>query len=104
MFSGISDKQGANKKEVKNSAFKALMEEFLEKGADFDQVKASMKKSAIKCFVKESYPKFLISDGTFFISAYITKEAYDNFKKETEVKESGIKKITDLSNKVIVLS
>jgi hypothetical protein len=35
----------------------------------------------IKCFVKESKTNFLVTDGLFFLTAYFTKQALDQFKK-----------------------
>ena len=48
-------------------------------GGDFGKVGANMKKP-IKCFVKESYPHFLVTDEYFFVPAYFTKEAVNEFK------------------------
>jgi hypothetical protein len=43
---------------------------------------AAKYRSAIKCFVKESSPNFLITDGVFFISGHFTKEALEKFSKK----------------------
>lgn len=48
-------------------------------------MKEAMKKSSIKCFVKESYPNLLITDGNYFMTAYITKEAYDQFRDASKL-------------------
>ena len=48
-------------------------------GGDFGKVGANLKKP-IKCFVKESYPHFLVTDEYFFVPAYFTKEAVSEFK------------------------
>jgi len=55
-------------------------------------------KKPIKCYVKESYPHFLVTDGYVFVPAYFTKAAVDEFHKAY----SNIN-ITDLEQKVIVL-
>jgi len=36
--------------------------------------------SPIKCFVKESKPNFLITDGIFFINGTFTKTALESYK------------------------
>jgi hypothetical protein len=48
-------------------------------GGDFSKVKEGLKKP-IKCYVKESFPHFLVSDGYFFVPAYFTKDAINEFK------------------------
>ena len=80
------------------SAFKALFTEMVSNNGNFDKVQAQYKK-AIKCFVKESFPHFLISDGYFFVPAHFTKEAVKEYKE----KSGGIP-IVDLADKVIVLN
>ena len=67
-------------------------------GGDFSKVGANLKKP-IKCFVKESFPYFLVTDEYFFIPAYFTKEAVAEHKS----KNANIH-ITDLAEKVIVLN
>ena len=47
----------------------------------------------LKCYVKESYPYFLITDGFFYVQAYFTKEALDEFRAKfggTGVKISAL--------------
>ena len=80
------------------SAFKQLFTEMFNQGGDFSKVGANLKKP-IKCFVKESYPYFLVTDEYFFVQAYFTKEAVSEFKQ----KHSNVA-IVDLSEKVIVLN
>lgn len=74
------------KKDKSMSAFKTLIVNMLAAQGDFSQISESIRKSSIKCYVKETYPKFLISDGSYFISAYFTKDCLskfeDNAKKE----------------------
>lgn len=55
---------------------------FLLAGGDMSKVPAKYR-SAIKCFVKESKPNFLITDGVFFIAGHFTKEALDKFKAKS---------------------
>jgi hypothetical protein len=65
---------------------------------DFSKLPSKFKKP-IKCYVKESFPHFLISDGYFYIPAYFTKEAIREFKD----KISDIH-VVDLQGKVVVLN
>ena len=54
------------------SAFKQLYAEMFNQGGDFNKVNKDLKKN-IKCYVKESFPHFLVSDGFFYVNAYFTK-------------------------------
>jgi hypothetical protein len=56
-------------------------------------------KKPIKCYVKESFPHFLVSDGYFFVPVYFTKEAVSEYKS----KFSNVH-ITDLQERVIILN
>ncbi len=80
------------------SAFKTLLVEMLGHEGVFEKINAKMRNNCIKCFVKETTPHFLISDGSFFIRACFTEEAYSLFKE----KYPGIN-ITDLKDKIIVI-
>lgn len=57
---------------------------------------ASLKTSGLKLYVKESFPHFLVTDGFFYVSAYFTKKAVDEFHS----KFSNLN-ITDLRTKVV---
>lgn len=80
------------------SAFKQLFSDLFNQGGDFGKVSKDLKKP-IKCYVKESFPHFLVSDGYFFVPVYFTKEAVSEFKS----KFSNVH-IVDLEGKVIVLN
>jgi hypothetical protein len=80
------------------SAFKQLFTEMINQNGDFNKIKAGLK-NPIKCYVKESYPYFLVTDGYFFVPAYFTKEAVNEFHS----KFSNVN-IVDLHDKVIVLN
>jgi len=67
-------------------------------GCDFAKVNNNFKKP-IKCYVKESFPHFLVSDGFFFVPAYFTSDAIKQFKAKF-----GNVLVTDLKEKVIVLN
>ena len=66
-------------------------------GGDFSKVSKDLKKP-LKCYVKESYPYFLVTDGYFFVQLYFTKEAVNEFKQ----KFSNVN-ITDLHDRVILI-
>ena len=76
MFSAPPNKVISAKINYKHSAFKTLIFELLSKDGDFSKISQQIRGSKIKCWVKETYPKFLISDGFFFMSGYFTKESY----------------------------
>jgi len=76
------------------SAFKKLYSSMIQNGGDFSKV--SFKGKNLKCFVKESFPYFLVTDNHFFVPAYLTKKALDDFKS----KNSGVN-VTDLKSKVV---
>jgi hypothetical protein len=70
-------------------------------GGNLSAVQNSFKDSTgkvkkIKCFVKEAFPHFLVTDNHFYIPCYFTKGAVDDFKS----KHSGVN-ITDLKSKVV---
>lgn len=39
-------------------------------------------KKPLKCYVKEAYPYFLVTDGYFYVQAYFTKEAINEFRSK----------------------
>lgn len=81
-----------------DSAFKILITEMLQHNGDFKGIKEAIKKP-LKCYVKEAYPYFLVSDGYFFLQCHFTKEAVNEFHKSY-----GNVKIVDLTDKVVVLN
>jgi hypothetical protein len=86
-----------SKVQQQQSAFKQLFSEMLHQGGEFAKVGKELKKP-LKCYVKESYPYFLVTDGYFFVQCYFTKEALAEFKS----KFANVN-ITDLHDRVIVL-
>nr|AAG35196.1 telomere-binding protein beta subunit [Oxytricha trifallax] len=80
------------------SAFKQLYTELFNNGGDFGKVSNNLKKP-LKCYVKESYPHFLVTDGYFFVTPYFTKEAVTEFHS----KFPNVN-IVDLHDKVIVIN
>lgn len=74
-----------------SSALKSLYSDMIKSGGT-----ASLKTSGLKLYVKESFPHFLVTDGFFYVSAYFTKKAVDEFHN----KFSNLN-ITDLRTKVV---
>lgn len=56
-------------------------------------------KKQIKCYVKESFPHFLVTDGYFYVPCYFTKKAVDDFKTRCPTIN-----ITELKRNVIVIT
>jgi len=85
-----------------HSAFKQLYSEMFKNGGDFNKLSNSMPKvtkQQIKCYVKESFPHFLVTDNYFYVACYFTKKAVEEFKS----KYSNMN-ITDLKSKVILIT
>ena len=81
------------------SAFKTLFTEIVNAGGDFSKLNKDISKQSLKVFVKETAPYFLVSDSFFYVPAYFTQGALDDFsKKFPSVKPS------DLTEKVILIS
>lgn len=76
------------------SAFKQLYADMFRHGGD-----SSIPKKTIKCYVKESFPHFLVTDGFFYVACYFTKKAIDEFHS----KFNNLN-ITDLKTRVITIS
>ena len=81
-----------------DSAFKLLYTEMFNQGGNFHAVKEALKKP-IKCYVKESFPHFLISDGYFYVNCYFTNDAEKEFRNKFSNQN-----MVDLHDKVIVLN
>ena len=79
------------------SAIKQLYTEMIQAGGDFSKVPKSFHKQ-LKCFVKEAFPHFLVSDAFFYVPCYFTKKAVEQFKS----KYSNLN-ITDLKSEVIII-
>jgi hypothetical protein len=76
------------------SAFKQLYSEMIKNGGDWNAPKKT-----IKCYVKESFPHFLVTDGYFYVACYFTKKAVDEFRSRY-----ASMNITDLRSRVITIS
>jgi len=80
-----------------DSAFKLLYSEVFKNRGDVAKVLSKMH-NQIKCYVKESFPYFLVADNYFYIPCYFTKKAVDQFKAKTPNVN-----ITDLRREVILI-
>lgn len=80
------------------SAFKTLFTDMVRTG-DYKNLSKDLTKQMLKVFVKETHPYFLVSDSYFFVPAYFTKAALEDFEK----KFPNVK-VQDLSEKVILIS
>ena len=81
------------------SAFKQLVTSMFQYGGDFSKFSSAQRSQAIKCYVKESFPYFLVSDNYHYVAVYFTKKAIDDFK----AKNSNVN-ITDLKTRVITIT
>lgn len=81
------------------SAFKTLFTDAILAGGDPAKFDKNLQKQLLKVFVKETQPYFLVSDSFFYVPAYFTKAALDEFgKKFPSVK------VQDLTEKVIMIT
>ena len=64
-------------------------------GGDASKVDALKKQTKILCFVKESFPYFMVSDEYFYIPVYFTSKAINDFRAKNSVN------ITDLRGSCI---
>jgi len=81
------------------SAFKKLFTDMINADGDASKLNKDLSKQSIKVFVKETSPYFLVSDSFFYVPAYFTQAALDEYKK----KFSNVE-LTDLNEKVILIS
>ena len=79
------------------SSFKYLYSTVFKNGGDLSKIPDKVRKTPIKCYVKESHPYFLVTDDYFYVPCYFTKKAVDKFKSGSNAN------ITDLRSKVITI-
>jgi len=78
------------KKTGHNADFKKTALAFLENNGEWSKVPKDLKKS-FACQVYLDNPQFIVSDETHFIGAYLTKSAFDQYRKaykSTKLSES----------------
>ncbi|TNV77912.1 hypothetical protein FGO68_gene15921 [Halteria grandinella] len=102
MFASVPAAKPATAKKTAppKSAFKTLIFELLENKGDFSKLSQSIRKSSLKCQVNQAFPKFLVSDGTYFLSAYFTKDCIRKCHAEKDRKVN----ITDLQGGLISIN
>lgn len=81
------------------SSFKYLYSLVFKSGGDLSKIPEKVKKTPLKCFVKESSPYFLVTDDFFYIPCYFTKKAIDQFKAQ-----NANVNVTDLRSRVILIN
>lgn len=57
------------------SAFQILLSSLLSSNGNMTDMPKKFK-GALRCSVKETSPNFLITDGSYFVSAYFTEQSY----------------------------
>lgn len=82
-----------------SSAFKTLFTDMVNAGGDPSKQNKDLTRQLLKVFVKETSPYFLVSDSFFYVPAYFTQAALDEFQK----KFSSVK-LHDLQEKVILIT
>lgn len=56
-------------------------------------------RSPLRCSVKETQPHFLLTDGSFFISAYFTAQSYKQFREK-----NNDLRVIDLKDVMVVVN
>ena len=77
---------------AKLSAFQILIQNILAVDGQFDKMPKKFR-GPLRCSIKETNPNFILTDGSYFISAYFTPESYKQFRKAN----SSIR-VTDLQD------
>ena len=81
------------------SAFKTLYTQMIENGGDYDSLPKDILKKDLQVFVKETRPYFLVSDSFFYVPAYFTQGALNDYNSKFPSMN-----ILDLEGKVIVIT
>lgn len=81
------------------SAFKQLFTEMIRAGGDESKVDKDLRRQMLKVYVKETHPHFLVSDSFFYVPAYFSQAAANEFKN----KHSNVN-ASDLEGKVILIT
>ena len=80
-----SDKSTCLELTSKYSAFKMMLMNFLSAGGDPLKVDKKFNKT-LRVGVKDVFPQFVLTDGQFNLSGYITREAYEDYKSNPKNK------------------
>jgi hypothetical protein len=82
-----------------SSAFKTLFTDLINHNGDSSKLSKDLSKQMLKVFVKETSPYFLISDSYFYVPAYFTQAALDDFQKKFPTTS-----FSDLNQRVILIT
>lgn len=81
------------------SAFKTLYTHMIQNEGNYSALPQALLKKDLQVFVKETKPYFLVSDSFFYVPAYFTQPAINEYNS----KFPNVK-VADLGNKVIVIT
>ena len=81
------------------SAFKTLFTQMIENGGDYDSLPKDILKKDFQVFVKETRPYFLVSDSFFYVPAYFTQAALNDYNSKFPQVN-----VLDLEHRVIVIT
>merc|ERR1711990_1098151 len=81
------------------SAFKTLFTAMVQNHGNYNALPAGLLKEDLQVFVKESRPYFLVSDSFFYVPAYFTQAALNEYNSKFSSTN-----ILDLETKVIVIT
>ena len=84
---------------MSSSAFKTLYTKMIKNGGNYSALDQSILKKDLQVFVKETSPYFLVSDSFFYVPAYFTQAAINEYNS----KFPNVK-MMDLERKVIVIT
>jgi hypothetical protein len=81
------------------SAFKTLYTQMIQNGGDYDALPKDLLRKDLQVFVKETRPYFLVSDSYFYVPAYFTQAALNDYNSKFPQVN-----VLDLEGKVIVIT
>lgn len=84
---------------MSSSAFKTLYTQMIQNGGNYSALPQALLKKDLQVFVKETSPYFLVSDSFFYVPAYFTQAAINEYNS----KFPNVK-VMDLDKKVIVIT
>ena len=82
-----------------NSAFKSLYTQMIDNGGDYNALPKEILRKDLQVFVKESRPYFLVSDSFFYVPAYFTQGAIQEYNSKFPQMN-----VLNLEGKVIIIT
>ena len=64
------------------SAFKTLYTQMIQAGGNYDALPSNLRKKDLQVFVKETRPYYLVSDSFFYVPAYFTQAALNEYNSK----------------------